>query len=192
MNVSFKFLISVLILSLTLISEGSAQTPKSREIKMGILDIQRVMQKSLMAKDIARQIDTKRRKFRDEIKKEEEALRKANDELQKQRVILSPEAFAEEARKFRVKTTTLQKKVQLRNQEFIQLRSGANRALQAAIQKALTQITKRHSYNLVLRYSPQAILVRPDYLDISDIVLEQLNKNIKKYQIPSAAPKTGK
>ena len=72
MNVSFKFLISVLILSLTLISEGSAQTPKSREIKMGILDIQRVMQKSLMAKDIARQIDTKRRKFRDEIKKEEE------------------------------------------------------------------------------------------------------------------------
>jgi len=192
MNVSFKILFSALILSFALIGNGNAQTQQAREIKMGILDIQRVTQKSLMAKDIARQIDAKRRKFRDEIKKEEEALRKANDELQKQRVILSPEAFAEEARKFRTKTTTLQKKVQLRNQEFIQLRSTANRALQAAIQKALTQITKRHSYNLVLRYSPQTILVRPDYLDISELVLAQLNKNIQKYKIPSVVPKTGK
>ena len=192
MNVSFKILISFLVLSFALISDSSAQTQQTRVIKMGILDIKRVTKKSLMAKDIARQIDANRRKFRHEIKKEEEALRKANDKLKKQQVILSPETFAEEVRKFRIKTTSLQKKVQLRNQEFIQLRTNANGALQTAIQKALTQITKRYNYNLVLRYTPQLILVRPDYLDISDIVLEQLDKNIKKYQITTAPPKTGK
>ena len=192
MNVSFKFLISFLVLSFALISDSSAQTQQTRVIKMGILDIKRVTKKSLMAKDIARQIDANRRKFRGEIKKEEEALRKANDKLKKQRVILSPETFAEEVRKFRIKTTSLQKKVQLRNQEFIQLRTNANDALRTAIQKALTQITKRYNYNLVLRYTPQSILVRPDYLDISNIVLEQLDKNIKKYQITTAPPKTGK
>ena len=192
MNVSFKILISFLVLSFALIGDSSAQTQQARIIKMGILDIKRVTKKSLMAKDIARQIDAKRRKFRGEIKKEEEALRKANDKLKKQRVILSPETFAEEVRKFRIKTTSLQKKVQLRNQEFIQLRTNANGALRTAIQKALTQITKRYNYNLVLRYTPQLILVRPDYLDISDIVLEQLDKNIKKYQITTAPPKTGK
>ncbi len=192
MNVSFKFIISLLVLSFAFISNSSAQTQQTRIIKMGILDIKRVMKKSLMAKDIARQIDAKRRKFRGEIKKEEEALREANDKLKKQRVILSPETFAEEVRKFRIKTTSLQKKVQLRNQEFIQLRTNANDALRTAIQKALTQITKRYNYNLVLRYTPQLILVRPDYLDISDIVLEQLDKNIKKYQITTAPPNTGK
>ena len=192
MNVSFKFLISLLVLSFAFISDSNAQTRQTREIKLGILDIQRVMQRSLLAKDIARQIDAKRRKFRGEIKKEEEALRKANDKLKKQQVILSPETFAEEVRKFRIKTTSLQKKVQLRNQEFIQLRTNASGALQTAIQKALVQITKRHNYNLVLRYTPQLILVRPDYLDITDIVLEQLDKNIKKYQITTAPPKTGK
>ena len=192
MNVSFKFLISFLVLSFALISDSSAQTQQTRVIKMGILDIKRVMKKSLMAKNIARQIDANRRKFRGEIKKEEEALRKANNKLKKQQVILSPETFAEEVRKFRIKTTSLQKKVQLRNQEFIQLRTNASGALQTAIQKALTQITKRYNYNLVLRYTPQLILVRPDYLDISDIVLEQLDKNIKKYQITTAPPKTGK
>jgi len=192
MNVSFKILISFLVLSFALISDSSAQTQQTRVIKMGILDIKRVTKKSLMAKDIARQIDANRRKFRGEIKKEEEALRKANDKLKKQQVILSPETFAEEVRKFRIKTTSLQKKVQLRNQEFIQLRTNSNGALRTAIQKALTQITKRYNYNLVLRYTPQLILVRPDYLDISDIVLEQLDKNIKKYQITTAPPKTGK
>ena len=192
MNVSFKILISFLVLSFALIGDSSAQTQQARIIKMGILDIKRVTKKSLMAKDIARQIDAKRRKFRGEIKKEEEALRKADDKLKKQRVILSPETFAEKVRKFRIKTTSLQKKVQLRNQEFIQLRTNANDALRTAIQKALTQITKRYNYNLVLRYTPQLILVRPDYLDISDIVLEQLDKNIKKYQITTAPPKTGK
>ena len=192
MNVSFKFLISFLVLSFALISDSSAQTQQTRVIKMGILDIKRVMKKSLMAKNIARQIDANRRKFRGEIKKEEEALRKANNKLKKQQVILSPETFAEEVRKFRIKTTSLQKKVQLRNQEFIQLRTNASGALQTAIQKALVQITKRYNYNLVLRYTPQLILVRPDYLDISNIVLEQLDKNIKKYQITTAPPKTGK
>ncbi len=192
MNVSFKILISFLVLSFALIGDSSAQTQQTLIIKMGILDIKRVTKKSLMAKDIARQIDAKRRKFRGEIKKEEEALRKADDKLKKQRIILLPEAFAEEVRKFRIKTTSLQKKVQLRNQEFIQLRTNANDALRTAIQKALTQITKRYNYNLVLRYTPQLILVRPDYLDISDIVLEQLDKNIKKYQITTAPPKTGK
>ncbi len=192
MNVSYKILISFLVLSFALIGESKAQTEQTREIKMGILDIQRVMQKSLMAKDMARQIDAKRRKFRDEIKKEEEALRKASDELQKQRVILSPEAYAEEDRKFQQNRLALQKKFQTRNQELNSFRAQGSRALQAAIQKALTQVTKRHNYNLVLRYSPQTILVRPDYLDISSIVLQQLNKNIKKFVIPPAAPKTGK
>jgi outer membrane protein len=183
------FLVSVIVLSNF---NSSSAAEKTRDIKMGILDVEWVTRQSLMAKDIARQIDAQRRKFMGEIKKEETSLRKSDDELQKQRVILSPEAFAEEARKFRLKTTALRKKVQNRNQELSQLRSIANRELQSAIQKALTQVTKRQRYNLVLRYTPQVILVRPDYLDISKSVLDQLNKNVSKYTIPAPAAKPGK
>ncbi len=193
MNIIFKVVFSFLLLTLVIgSSEIASAAEQVRNIKMGILDVEQVTRKSLMAKDIARQIDSKRRKFMGEIKKEENALRKSDDELQKQRVILSPEAFTEEARKFRLKTTALRKKVQIRNQELSQLRSTANQALQGAIQKALTEVTKLHRYNLVLRYSPQIILVRPDYLDISQFVLDQLNKNVPKYIIPAVAAKTGK
>jgi outer membrane protein len=193
MNTLIRLTISLLVLATVLTNPNpSFAAEKTRDIKMGILDVERVTRQSLMAKDIARQIDAQRRKFMGEIKKEETSLRKSDDELQKQRVILSPEAFADEARKFRLKTTTLRKKVQNRNQELSRLRSIANRELQGAIQKALTQVTKRQRYNLVLRYTPQVILVRPDYLDISKSVLDQLNKNVSKYTIPTPAAKPGK
>jgi outer membrane protein len=193
MNTLIRLTISLLVLATVLTNSNTTfAAEKTRDIKMGILDVERVTRQSLMAKDIARQIDAQRRKFMGEIKKEETSLRKSDDELQKQRVILSPEAFAEEARKFRLKTTALRKKVQNRNQELSQLRSIANRELQGAIQKALTQVTKRQRYNLVLRYTPQVILVRPDYLDISKSVLDQLNKNVSKYTIPTPAAKPGK
>jgi len=159
---------------------------------MGMLDVNWVTRQSLLAKDIARQISAKRTKFMTEIKKEENYLRKIDDELQKKRVILSPEAFAEETRNFRSKTTVLRKKVQIRNQELAQFRARADEILNKEIQKALLQVTKKDKLNLVFRYTPELILVRPDALDISGAVLNVLNKNISKFFLPIPANKTGK
>ena len=64
-----------------------SRAQEERIIKFGVLDTVIVTQKSLMSKDIARQISAKLNRFREEIKSEEDVLRKANDELQKQRVI---------------------------------------------------------------------------------------------------------
>jgi Skp family chaperone for outer membrane proteins len=163
-----------------------------RVLKIGIVDIEFITRQSLMAKDIARQIDIKRREFMGEIKEAETSLRGADEELQKKRVLLSPEAFNEEARKFRGKTTKLRKKVQDRNKELSQLRSVANRAMEKAIGRALSKITKVNGYNLVFRYSPQVILVRPNFLDISKPVLTQLNKDSPVYDVSNIKLKDGK
>jgi outer membrane protein len=163
-----------------------------RVLKIGIVDIEFVTRQSLMAKNIASQIDIKRREFMDEIKEAETSLRGADEELQKKRVLLSPEAFNDEARKFRVKTTNLRKKVQDRNKELSQLRSVANRAMEKAIAKALSKITKANEYNLVFRYSPQVILVSPNFLNISKPVLTQLNKDSPVYGFSKIKLKDGK
>ena len=107
-------------------------------------------------------------------------------------MVVSPETFAEDAQIFRSKTSKLRTKVQIRNRELSQFRLIANKKLQGEINRALTQVTKRNKFNLVFRYSPQVVLVRPEYLDISKPVLAQLNKNISKYTIPAAAAKIGK
>jgi Skp family chaperone for outer membrane proteins len=145
-----------------------------------------------LAKDIARKINSKRQKFMNEIKNEEASLRKLDEELQKKRVILSPEAIIEERRKFRIKRTALNKMVQARNQALLKFRRGTDLYWNKSMQKALSDVVKKHGYNLVFRFTPELILVRPDSIEISNLVLNQLNKNIKKYTEPPSPMNTEK
>jgi len=60
------------------------------------------------------------------------------------------------------------------------------------MQAALTDVIKKHGYNLVLRFTPELVLVRPMYMDISKLVLDQLNKNVSKYNVTAPSAKMGK
>ena len=155
---------------------------QNRTIKLGIVDLNEITRKSLMSKDIARQIDQKRRSFRDEIKTEEEGLRLAYDELQKQCVFMDPQALQEKFRKLSQRKTALQRKVQQRNQQFIRLRAFATREYEKERAKAVLDVTKRHKFTLVIRR--REVVVRADFLDITALVLETLNKRKKKFKIP--------
>ena len=163
---------------------------QSRSIKLGVVDLNEITRKSLMSKDIARQIDSKRRAFRDEIKNEEEKLRSDNDELQKQRVLLSPQALQDKFRALQQRQTALQRKVQQRNQEFIRLRSFATREFEKERAKAVMDVTKKHKFTLVIRR--REVVVRADFLDITGLVLETLNKRKSKFNIPDDLAKSGK
>ena len=166
---------------------GETQT---RTIKLGVVDLNEITRKSLMSKDIARQIDSKRRAFRDEIKNEEEKLRSDNDQLQKHRVLLSPEALQNKYRALQQRQTALQRKVQQRNQEFIRLRSFATREFEKERAKAVMDVTKKHKFTLVIRR--REVVVRADFLDITGLVLETLNKRKTKFNIPDDLAKSGK
>jgi len=193
MNIFFKFIISILFIVSALSGSTTVYSAdKPGGLKMGVVDVTRVTRGSLLAKDIARQIDAKRRKFMNEIKTNEAALRTLDDELQKKRVILSRDAFAEEKRKFIVKRTALNRMVQARNQELLKFRRGADLYWNKAMQKALADVVRKYRFNLVFRYTPELILVRPDRLDISNLVLDKLNKNILKYTITPPAAKSEK
>ena len=163
---------------------------QSRTIKLGVVDLNEITRKSLMSKDIARQIDSKRRGFRNEIRNEEENLRLDNDELQKQRVLLSPEALQNKYRALQQRQTALQRKVQQRNQEFIRLRSFATREFEKERVKAVMDVTKKHKFTLVIRR--REVVVRADFLDITGLVLETLNKRKTKFNIPDDLAKSGK
>ena len=176
----FIAVVSIIILAMPSVAASSQDKPVS--IKLGVVNLDDVTRLSLMSKDIARQIDARRKKFRDEIKKEEESLRKSADNLQKQRVILAPEAFRKEERKFRQKTAALQRKVQQRNQEFIRLKAFATRKYEQERAQALLAVAKKNNFTLVLRR--REVLVSADFLDITKMVLETLNARKKSFKLP--------
>ena len=66
----FIAVVSIIILAMPSVAASSQDKPVS--IKLGVVNLDDVTRLSLMSKDIARQIDARRKEFRDEIKKEEE------------------------------------------------------------------------------------------------------------------------
>jgi Skp family chaperone for outer membrane proteins len=183
----FLFVIAIFSNTLTVYS-----AEKQPQLKVGIVDVTLVTRGSLLAKDIARQIDAKRTKYMNEKKVEEASLRKLDEELQKKRVILSSEAITEEQRKFRSKRTALNRMVQSKNQALLKFRRGTDIYWNKSMQKALSDVVKKHGYNLVFRFTPELILVRPDSIEISNLVLNQLNKNITKYIVTPSPVKLEK
>ena len=180
-------LFSTLSLAALLLSGPTYAQDTPVQIKLGVLNIVLLTQTSLMSKDIARQIDGRRIKFRAEIKGEEQALRKSNEDMQKQQIILSPAAFEQEIKLFRRKELALQKKVQQRNQEFNRLRIFTTRAFETELNKALVDVTKKHKFTLVLR--KREVLATATFLDITKLVLEQIDKNSPSFKIPDVLPK---
>lgn len=167
----------------------------SRLVKFGVVDVELIERESSMNKDITAQINALRNKLSEEVKLEEAALRKANDDLQRQKVLLAPDAFEQEVRKFRERELAFQKNMQERNDQFNRVRLDVRNAFAGELNKALVEITKEQQFTLILRRSQ--VLTVADFLDITKFVLERMNKNAPKYQIPSnltqtSAPQAGK
>ena len=181
--ISKIFLKSVFLLLVILGSFNVvAQDNKRAVVKLGIVDLAEVTRKSFMSKDIARQIDKKRKIFRAEIKKEEGKIREMSDNLEKQREVLSKDKFNEKMQSLRKRTIELQRKVQQRNQEFIKIRAFGTRVFEKERIKALMDVAKKHKFTLILRQ--REVLVRANFLNITELVIAALNKRKKSYRIP--------
>ena len=151
-------------------------------VRFGVVDVELIEREAAMNKDMNGQMNDLRKKLSEQVKQEEAALRKASEDLQRQKVLLAPEAFEQEVRKFRQKELEFQKKIQDRNNDFNRVRLYARNSFAQELNRALTEITKEHQFTLILRKSQ--VLVVADFLDITKVVLDQLNKNVPKFTIP--------
>jgi len=167
----------------------SQQPDTSRLVKFGVVDVEMLERDSLMNKDITAQINALRNKLSEEVKQEEAALRKTNDDLQRQKVLLAPDAFEQEVRKFREREQAFQKNMQERNDQFNRVRLDVRNAFATELNKALIDITKEQQFTLILRRSQ--VLTVADFLDITKFVLDRMNKNAPTYKIPSNLTQTG-
>ena len=66
--------------------------------KIAIVEMQRVIRNSAAATDIKIQVDKRRQVYQNEITKQEQELREAQQELSRQATILAPEALAQKRR----------------------------------------------------------------------------------------------
>ena len=150
-------------------------------IKVGIIDIEGVRARSLAVQGIHKQITAYRNQMQASIQQEEKALRKANDELTRQRTILSPDAFEAEKAKFEKSFSELQKMVQQSKQSLSRVQSEANEKVDKAILEAIQKIITEEGYTLILKKS--ATVASANALNLTDGILARINEALPSVDV---------
>jgi len=166
-------------------SDSSAQeqtTETTVSLPIAIVDMKAVRQQSTAMANIREQITTYRSGFQSQIKQEEEQLRAANQELARQRSILSAEAFAEERKKFEARLAEVQRLVQTRRQELDQSRETAMRSIQKELNGVIAEIAGERGVVLVLQRDQTILAARS--LEITAEVIDRLNKKMPNAVVP--------
>ena len=176
-----KLLLSCLIVGLIAVS-----APASAQQNVGVVDTQRIMRDSSATKSIGDQIAKLRVTYQQEITKQENELRTAEQELNRQRTIISPEAFAERRRAFEQRVGNLQRDVENRKRELDKSVQVAMGSVQKELNTIIGALVEERKLTLVLPKS-QTIYHSPQ-MEVTDEVMKRLNSKLPSIKVPPPAP----
>jgi Skp family chaperone for outer membrane proteins len=162
-----------------LASTAFADTPtKIPAPIIAIVDVQRILQESMAAKSVQKQLEAQRSKFQNEIEGEENDLRQAEQDLAKQRDKLAAQAYADEEQKLRQRFSTVENHVQTRRKVLDQSFTDSMNTVRKALLDVVDKVAHEHGANLVI--VKQQALWTDQPLDITDEVLSRLDQKLPK------------
>ena len=143
---------------------------------IAVVDMQKIVGQSLAAVKVREYIENKKQEFSSELKKEEEELKKLQEDLANQRSIMPPDEFTELEGNFRKRVEGLQQMVAERNQLLEEFLSKSVQVIQLEAIKIITDIGKEKGLALTLDTS--TVVIAANSINISNSVIELLNINL--------------
>ena len=185
-------LIICLAWSLTAAAPAAAQQSdeKFQQGQVGVLDVAKVRRTAKMAVDMDRQIGALRKKFSDEVKKKEDALRTEAEELDRQRVVLAPDAFKQRSEDLRKRAVEMQRGNQGLRKQLDTMRGEAVLAFQKSLNSTVFEHARKHNFVLILGRR-ELVFFQPA-LDITDEIIKQLDAKFPSYKLPDPTKEPAK
>ena len=171
-----------LSVALTIGAASAQEAEPAAPIPVAIVDMAKVRQSSTALRSIAEQINSYRAEFQKDIQEEEASLREANQELSRQRTIVSAEAFQEARKEFEARVANVQRTVQQRKSDLEGAREIAMGELQQALNVVIAEVAQEKGLLLILRRDQTVLSAKT--LEITDEVTERLNAQLPDVTVP--------
>ena len=171
-------IIAVLALLTLIPCTAWAEAVKAPPTVALLVDVQRILDESLAAKGVQKQLDSRRILFQSETEKEENQLRLAEQELNKVHDRLSPEAYAEREQQVRQKFAVVERHVEARRKLLDQSFTDAMNTVRDTLLSLVQDVAKERGANLVV--VKQQVLWADKPLEVTDEVLARLNKTLPR------------
>ena len=182
MTLSIPPLFTAIFLVYAALGSAQAQAQALPESRIAILNYQLIQKNSTAMVDIKTHIETRRKTYQEEISQQEKDLHADDQELVRQRTVLSAEAFALKRREFEAKVAQVQRQVQDRKRKLDRAFEYGMNQVQLVINEIILELSREKNFNLVL--SRQQIIFVDDNLNISQDVIRILNERLPLVQVP--------
>ncbi|MFN3075294.1 MAG: OmpH family outer membrane protein [Alphaproteobacteria bacterium] len=148
---------------------------------LAVFDAQRAVMASSAGMGVRKQVDQYAATYQNEVAKVEKELHDADQELARQRTLVSSEAFAEKQNEFRQRVAETQRTVEQRRRNLDKVAGVALQQIQKKVLELSIEVASEQKVTLVLD-ATSALFFDPRY-DITDRVIERLNKAIPKVAV---------
>ena len=184
----FRQFTLVLFLSYSNIFQSSIAQEETKSINTeqlnfpaAVIDMKVVLSKSSAFTTLQKEIQNLEKNYKEEIQDEESLLKKEQEKLVAQKSVLSSEEFKEKEDAFKQKVNKIQGKVEKIRRELESTMAKGMQIIQQEAVKHMKEIAKKEGYLLV--FDANTTVISADRINISNIVVDKLNKSLPKITV---------
>jgi Skp family chaperone for outer membrane proteins len=167
---------AALVAASALLAAGTLRAQEVAAPVIIIVDVQQILRDSLVAKNIQGQMNDRTDRYTKEVSAQENELRRTQDELERQRTVLSPDAFNTKMRDFQQRYDALDHGVQVTRQALQQAYNDAMTKVENTALQIISDIASERKANLVI--TKAAVLFEAPGLDITQDVIHRLDEKL--------------
>ena len=178
----------VLFLSYTNIFQSSIAQEQTKPINTeqinfpaAVIDMKVVLSKSSAFSTLQKEIQNLEKNYKEEIQNEENLLKKEQEKLVAQKSVLSAEEFKEKEDTFKQKVNKIQGKVEKIRRDLESTMAKGMQIIQQEAVKHMKEIAQKEGYLLV--FDANTTVISADRINISNIVVDKLNKSLPKITV---------
>lgn len=166
-------LFPILIVAL---ASGPASVAAQEGTVIAILDMERILRESKAATTLREEVDRQRRAHQATLREQENALRSADQELARQRAVLSAESFTAKRKELQEQAVNLQQEFVSRQKEMEELFGRGIGQVRNALAQVAKEIADERGIKLILLKATIVLASRD--LDITDEALKRLDERL--------------
>lgn len=149
---------------------------------VAFINMQRVMRDSLAMQDITKQVEAYRASIAKDVQAEQEKLRQAKVDLEKQASLLDPKVFEDKRAAFRKDVSGFERKTNDRMRALKETSDSSVAIVQKELNQVIAQFVSTNRIGLVVNQNAVVFVIQD--LDGTDIVLKLLNEKLPKVKVP--------
>jgi outer membrane protein len=177
--------VSLLVVLAVVLSAKLAPALAQDGTAIAILDMERILRESKAAKNLREEIDKQRQAHQTTLREQENALRAADEELARQRAVLSAEAFATKRKELQEQAMNLQQEFLSRQKEMEELFGRGIGQVREALAEVAKDIADERGINLILLKATIVLASRD--LDITEEALQRLDERLPSVDLTTGS-----